>query len=136
MTILFDNIENIAGARHDDPIVVRAISIRENQTGSGIITDDGYSVWAEEDGSITTPDLDPGPAVVVIGGQTHRIEIPVSTSPIRLWPLIDAQLPAVPADSGYVRNAGGVARIQVMTETAYAALTNPDPETLIAIRDA
>jgi hypothetical protein len=61
---------------------------------------------------------------------TYPITIPDSATPVRLWPLIEAGLPIPPAQqASAVINGGGIARVQKITESAYAALITPDPET-------
>lgn len=84
-------------------------------------------------GVLTSPNLVPGPAVVQVGNETYDIEIPDSSTPVQLWPLIDAGMPPPVNVPGFVRNAGGIARIARATRDEYAALTNPDPETLYIV---
>lgn len=84
-------------------------------------------------GVLTSPNLVPGPAVVQVGNETYDIEIPDSAAPVQLWPLIDAGMPPPVNVPGFVRNAGGIARITRVTRDEYAALTNPDPETLYIV---
>ena len=134
MTILFDNITDIAGASEKAPITFWVPQLRENDSGDGIITTPGVPVYAK-DGVFTSPDLDAGPAIVQIGLQQYTITIPESATPIRLWPLIDAGMPPPPESDRYqfVRNGGGVERTQAMTLADFNALASPDPATLYII---
>lgn len=136
MTILFDNITDIAGATTDGPITLQAITIRENADGDGIITRESHTIYPDHTGAFTTPDVDPGPAIVWFGPEPYDIVIPDSPTPVRLWPLIDAGMP-VPAEGsdGFVRNGGGVTRTQAVTMAEYASMTR-DPATVYFITDS
>lgn len=135
MTVLFDDITNIAGASETRPLRFFVPVLRENDSGDGIVTTARYEAHVE-DGEFTTPDMDAGPAKVRIGLDTFDIIIPESASPVRLWPLIDAGMPQPPADTpGFVRNGGRVDRIQAVTMAEYADMTH-DPETLYVIEDS
>lgn len=83
-------------------------------------------------GVLTTPNLAAGPAIVELGlsGPTYKIEIPAVAGPVKLWPLIDAGMPTPVNAAGFVRNAGGIARVARTTTGDYAAMPTPDPETL------
>ncbi len=83
---------------------------------------------------ILTVDLDPGPCNVQIGTSFYHITIPDTNA--MLWPLIEASLP-IPAaqEASAVHNAGGVARIQRIAESAYTALAVKDPDTLYVVTE-
>lgn len=134
MTVLFDDLTNIAGASELRPIYFYVPKIRENDNSDGIITKTKTEVRAV-DGAFTTPDLDAGPAKVVIGSDVYDILIPESSAPVRLWPLIDAGIPTPrePAP-GFVRDGGGIARVQAVTAAEYASMTH-DPATLYFFED-
>ncbi|WP_280317314.1 phage upper tail fiber protein [Nocardia wallacei] len=132
MTVISEPVESIAGADNQTIFGFQSL-VRESADGTGLITAALVTMQAV-DGVLTTPDLDPGPALVSVGHRRFQIEIPDSGTPVRLWPLIHAGLPIPPAEeASAVRNAGGVARIQRITESAYLALTTPDPETLYVV---
>jgi len=133
VTIISEAIADIAGAAEDQPISFRILRLRENHANTGITTVETHS-FKPVGGVLTTSDLDPGPAQVRIGATWYDIEIPVAFTTIKLWPLIDAGVPAPDPDAeGFVRNAGGtpggVARIKTMYESEYSALTSYDPAT-------
>lgn len=132
MTVISEPIESIAGA-DNQTVFGFASLVRESFDGTGLVTAALVTMQAA-DGVLTTPDLDPGPAVVNVGQRHYEIEIPDSATPVRLWPLIHAGLP-IPAaeEASAVRNGGGVARIQRITESAYLELLTPDPETLYVV---
>ncbi|NEW33857.1 hypothetical protein GV791_14980 [Nocardia cyriacigeorgica] len=133
MTVISEPVGDIAGADDATVFVFSSKVLRESGDGTGLITTRLASLQAE-DGVLTTPDLDPGPAVVRIGAREYQIEIPDSPTPIRLWPLIEAGLPVPPTEEATaVRNGGGVARIQRISQTEYDALVTPDPETLYVV---
>lgn len=134
MTILFDNITDIAGANEHSPITFWVPQLRENDSGDGMITTPGVPVYAQ-DGAFTTPDLDVGPAIVQIGLVQYPITIPASPTPIRLWPLIDAGMPAPPAESpGFIRS-DDTGRLLVMPTPDFNNLTTLDPMTMYATYD-
>lgn len=133
MTVISENVENIAGADNQTPFAFAAPVIRDSFDDTAFITTTPTRVMPVA-GVLTTPDLDPGPAVVRIGLRTYSIEIPDSPTPIRLLPLVEAGLPIPPTEeASAVRNGGGVALIRVLTEAQYAALTSRDPETLYVV---
>ncbi|MFC9769112.1 hypothetical protein [Rhodococcus jostii] len=129
MTVISEPITTLAGVSDRTLVTFYVQALRPTFAGVGIITPTRVQVLPVG-GVLTTPDLDPGPARVCWGTTTYRIVIPDSGTPVALWPLIDAGLPVPSNEPGFVRNAGGIARIQRITESAYAALTTPDPETL------
>lgn len=133
MTVIAEPIENIAGADNTTAFVFTSYVVRESDDGTKLITarPQRYTATA---GVLITDELDAGPATVTIDGRVYWIEIPVSASTVRLWPLIEAGLPVPPAqEATAVRNGGGVARIQRIAAAAYAALVTPDPETLYIV---
>ncbi len=133
MTYIVDTLTDLAGTHETNPVIFSTHVIRDNDDGTAIVTTTTHS-YRPVAGVITTGDLDPGPARVRIGARYYDIDIPDWDTPIRLMPLIEAGLPVTPADEiAAVRNGGGVARIQVLTEAEYAALTSTDPETLYVV---
>ncbi|WP_280451531.1 hypothetical protein [Nocardia cyriacigeorgica] len=78
-----------------------------------------------------TVQLEPGPCRVEITGRAYDIVVPDVNA--TLWPLLSAGLPdPPPPGSAFVRNFGGVAGIQRVTQAWYAA--NPhDPDTLYVV---
>lgn len=129
MTTISEPLANIAGVDETAPVTFYTDELRENADGTGTVTTRVHHVWPVN-GVVTTEDLDPGPARVRIGLVTYPIVIPNSVSPVRLWPLIDASIPPPPSTNLFVRNGGGIARVQRISASAYAALLSPDPETL------
>lgn len=133
MTVISEPVAHIAGADDRTAFEFSSPILRENDAGTGTVTRAPVHLVAEE-GVLTTPDLDPGPATVRIGQIAYQIEIPDSVTAVRLWPLIEAGLPVPPEEeAAAVRNGGGIARAQRITESAYAALATPDPETLYLV---
>ncbi|MGW3545909.1 hypothetical protein ACWDNI_35955 [Nocardia niigatensis] len=129
MTVISEPIKNIAGADNQTTFEFASLVLRASADGSGTITTAPMFVQAVS-GVLTTPSLDPGPALVRIGPRAYQITVPASATPVRLWPLIEAGLPIpVAEEATAVRNGGGIARVQVVTVSQYAALTTPDPET-------
>lgn len=129
MTVISEPIANIAGADNDTQFVFSSPVVRETDDGTGLVTIAPTFLYPVG-GVLTTPDLDPGPATVRIGQTAFNIEIPDSGTPVRLWPLVEAGMPVAPAqEATAVINGGGIARVQKITESAYAALVTPDPET-------
>lgn len=133
MTIISEPIAHIGGADDRTGFEFSSPIVRASDDGASTITRAPVHLVAVE-GVLTTPDLDPGPCTVRIGQTAYQIEIPDSPTSVRLWPLIEAGLP-VPAEeeAAAVRNGGGIARAQRITESAYAALVTPDPETLYLV---
>jgi hypothetical protein len=137
VTVISDQIENIAGADNATTFTFYSPVVRDSDDGTALITTLTTAHLIATAGVLTTPDLDPGPATVRIGLHAFEIEIPDSPTPVRLWPLVEAGLP-VSADqvSSAVINGGGARRIQVMTAAEYAALvaiTTPDPGSIFFV---
>jgi hypothetical protein len=136
MTVITETIDTIAGVDSSTTFAFSAPNVRDSSGDNALITTTSVSV-KPVDGVLTTPDLDPGTAVVQVGLQSFTITIPDSATPIRLWPLIEAALPVPPAQQATaVINGGGAARIQVMTADDYAALvstTTPDPGSVFLV---
>lgn len=127
MTVISEAVVDIAGLA-DDGEVVFYTDLRQ-RSGGGLVTSQRVHV-RPIDGVLTTPDMVPGPARVRIGTTEYDITIPDSATAVLLWPLIDAGMPAPVGQPGFVRNAGGISRVERITESAYAQLDTPDPETL------
>lgn len=135
MTVITEPIADIAGLGERQKVTIWTGALRENDSGTGTVTTRKHEI-TPVNGVLTTPNLDPGPARVRLGGVMDPIDItiPDSASPIRLWPLIDAAIGAPPpAATGFVKDGGNVARIQALTQAQYSALTTPDPATLYII---
>lgn len=134
MTVISDRITDLAGTAEVDSIAIFATGLRENAAGTALVTTTRHDYIPDEDGVITTDDLDPGHAQVRIGMKTYAIDIPDYATPITLWPLIQAGLEIDPTEQQHaVVNAGGVARALRITESAYLALTTKDPDTLYVV---
>ncbi|WP_328439084.1 phage upper tail fiber protein [Nocardia puris] len=133
MTVISSPVSSIAGADDSTVFAFRSILDRESDDGTGLITA-AQKTFQAVGGVLTTTELDPGPAYVWVGPTRYRIEVPDSDTPILLWPLIQAGLPVPPAqEASAVRNGGGIARAQRISQTAYDALETPDPETLYVV---
>lgn len=129
MTVIAEPIENIAIADNTTAFMFTSHVVRQSDDGTKLITPRRQRYTAV-DGVLVTDDLDAGPAAVQVGSRTFFIDIPESSGPVRLWPLIEAGLPIPPEqEASAVRNGGGVARMERITAAAYAALVTPDPET-------
>ncbi|MDV2477145.1 hypothetical protein F8M49_20710 [Rhodococcus zopfii] len=131
MTVLTTHVRDIAGADDATVFTFETPTVRGGADG-GVVTVRSRRYTAEY-GVLTTDDLEPGPAVLRLSGGMHvdyRITIPDSDVVVQLWPLIDAATP--PDDTawmtGFVRNAGGVARIQSVPAADYPGLVK-DPNT-------
>lgn len=134
MTVISERFTDLAGTAQVDNIAIFATNVRENAAGTGIVTTTRHDYTPDATGLITTEDLDPGPAQVRIGMDTYAIDIPDSDDTIALWPLIEAGLPVDPTEQPHaVINAGGVARILRITESAYLALPVRDPDTYYVV---
>jgi hypothetical protein len=134
MTVFSEPIENIAGADNATVFSFTAGVPRESSSGTALITTRTVQ-YTPSAGVLTTGDLDPGPALVRVGsGPSVWIDIPDSGTPVRFWPVYEAGLPVPPTqEAAAVRNGGGIARMQRITATAYAALSTPDPETFYVV---
>ncbi|WP_072814264.1 hypothetical protein [Rhodococcus zopfii] len=132
MTIVTGNIRDIAGVDDATVFTFETPTVRGG-LGGGVVTIRARRYTAEY-GVLTTDDLEPGPAVLHLSGgmrADYRITIPDSDTPVQLWPLIDA---ATEPDNtawmtGFMRNAGGLARGKAMPLADYASAPK-DPETL------
>lgn len=136
MTIIQDRLEDVAGEGLDQSVVFTIPRIRESADSTAIVTEDRHR-FEVVDGELLTTDLDPGPAKVQIAGQPtiYDIVIPESPTPIRLWPLIDAGMPAPPAESpGFIRS-DDTGRLLVMPTPDFNNLTTLDPMTMYATYD-
>ena len=134
MTVISEPIGDIAGLGERQKVRFTVPTMRESADGTATVTTRTHEV-SPVNGVLTTADLDPGPAKVSIGHDQYDIVIPASDTPIRLWPLIEAGSPPPPPDpeSLFIRNSGGIRRAKILTQTAYAALVTPDPETFYII---
>jgi hypothetical protein len=130
MTVISEPVEDIAGADNATVFIFSSPVVRESDSGTGMITrrTQRYTSVA---GVLSTGDLDPGPATVTICVTPYQITIPDSGSPVRLWPLVEVAMPVPPDEVAHaVINGGGIARAQRVTESEYAALIEPDEQTL------
>ncbi|KDQ02279.1 hypothetical protein EN35_14490 [Rhodococcus qingshengii] len=136
MTIISEPLQDPAGRPETEPLVFYIETVRQNVSGTGTVSVKRVDV-TPVGGVLTTPNLDPGPAQVQWRGQRYPIVIPHSVSSVRLWPLLDAGMPHPPSTAaGFVRNGGGVTRIQALTQIEYENLDSPDPATLFIITDS
>lgn len=130
MTVISEPVADIGGADNNTVFTFSVPLLRESDTGLGLVTTRTLSVTAKA-GILTTPDLDVGPAKVMVGLRAYGIEIPDSPTPIRLWPLIQAGLPIPPEQEvDAVRNLGGIRGEKTLELDDYLAIPTPDPETL------
>ncbi|WP_261949471.1 hypothetical protein [Rhodococcus sp. T9N] len=127
MTVLTGQIRDVAEFDDQSVFAFQIPEIRGD--GNEVVTTRTYFVQAVN-GVLTTPDLSPGPATLTVRAKEYQILIPESGSPLPIWPLIDAGMPAPVGQPGFVRNAGGIARVQRTTIANYAAIPSKDPETL------
>lgn len=89
MTVLTDSVSGLTGIDDNTPFTFSAPNLRSNFAGTGIVTTIGIEYTAVN-GVLTTDDLDPGAAQVMINNTVYPITIPSSTTPVALWPLIAA----------------------------------------------
>lgn len=139
MPILTENFNKLDGAapsvKDIGYVTFTVEQMRSSSAGTATIVESKVTV-ALVNGVMTTPNMDPGPVNVRVGsgGKTYRIHIPTSSTPVRLWPLIDAAAQPPPNPAGFVRTDGRVARIEPTTADAYAALGDAlDPATLYVV---
>lgn len=128
MTVITEPVVNLAGLADTGEVFFYVPQLRERASGHGIVTPDRVIVRPVAS-VLTTPDLNPGPARVKWGLMSFDIVIPDSATPVRLWPLIQAGLPAPSDGDDFVFNGGGISRTQAMTLTAYSSVVK-DPATL------
>ncbi len=88
MTVIQETVKTIGGADNDTMFTFASL-LRDSSDGGALITSLGVRVTPQA-GVLTTPDLEPGPATVMVGVKSYDIDIPDSGTPIRLWPLIEA----------------------------------------------
>lgn len=122
VTVLTATIRDIADV--DDRTVFTFVLPTVRETADGGVATVRERRYTAESGVLTTGDLEPGPAVLRISGFAngdYHITIPDSDEPVQLWPLIDAATPPEHEAwmTGYVRNAGGVARVAAMVDEEY-----------------
>lgn len=127
MTVLTGQIRDVAEFDDQSVFAFQIPEIRGD--GNEVVTTRTYFVQAVN-GVLTTPDLSPGPATLTVRAKEYQILIPESGSPLPIWPVIDAGMPPPVGQPGFVRNAGGIARVQRTTIANYAAIPSKDPETL------
>lgn len=138
MTVISDKLLDGAKVPAGVRVEFAIPRMRDANDSTAILVEDTIPVAVTPaTGAFTTPNLEPGRWRVRIiwspleTPQQWEITIPTSTAPIRLWPLIDAAAPPPPNTTpGFVRNSGGIERVQRISTAAYAALTTPDPATL------
>ncbi|OZF40736.1 hypothetical protein CH296_00320 [Rhodococcus sp. 14-2496-1d] len=100
MTIISDTLKNVAKTPATTTAVWFSASLRQATSG-GIIVDKWHKAVPNSSGVFTTPDLDPGRAIVRFAGSLDgdlEIIIPSSGTPLPLWPLISAAV-NVPPDT-------------------------------------
>lgn len=133
MTVISEPISNIAGADNSTQFIFSSPILRDSSDDTGMITT-LPTILRAVNGVLTTPNFDPGPMTVLIGQYAYYFILPDSDTPVRFWPLIEAGLPIPPAEvATAVVNGGGISRIQRIEQSAYEALTTPDPETFYVV---
>lgn len=138
MPVISDRLTDGAKLGVGAEIVFTVRDIRDSVAHDAILGPARTTVPANPTtGLFTTPVLDPGPYWVGIrwsrSNPTHElypIEVPAESGTFRLWPLIDAGLPTPPPGApGFVRNAGGIDRMEPVELADYS--THPKvPATL------
>lgn len=138
MTIIQERLEDIAGFGLPSSVSFTVPVMRSSADTSAIVAEDTH-LFHLDNGELLTTDLDPGPATVRISGHSrvYRILIPDSATPVRLWPLLDALMPAPPEQwqTGFIRNGGGMARGVALTQAEMDARPE-DPGTFYFITDS
>ncbi len=116
MTILFDQFSDLADEPVSGAVEIWRAEVGPDADGAGSTTTDRISVPLVA-GALTTPDLDPGPARVVLRFGTwsppRSIVIPDSAEPVRLTPLFgqfETQPPAVVSEAWQAAQTAGAAR--------------------------
>ncbi|MFJ1454707.1 hypothetical protein [Nocardia sp. N2S4-5] len=132
MTVLTGRITDLAGVGESDTVIFRAARLRVLPGLGDIISDRRHAYAPDETGVITTDDFEPGLAIVRIGSDEITIDIPDSTAPVQLGPLIDAGLPIPPQEEPRAVIGIGIRRLERITESDFAALLaagTADPDT-------
>lgn len=132
MTVISDTLADIGAAADRGALYFYAPLLRDALTH--IVTPQWVSVGPDATGAFTTPDLQPGPAIVRIDGIAHPIDIPDSGTTVRLGPLIEAGIPQDDAGPRYVINGGGVAILRWLTQAEWAAIAPGDPNTTYYVK--
>jgi len=136
MTVITEHIQSIAGIDDNTVITFRSPTVRDSDDDTAMITPWMVQFTADA-GVLTTPDLAPGPAIVAVGIAEYTIDIPDSSTPVRLWDLIQEGLPVPPAQMATaVINGGGVSVARAMTADDYAAYvstTTPIPGSIFYV---
>lgn len=128
MTILTETFKNIAGRPATGTVEFVCTQIRQGSDGTSAITTSPTSVRLVN-GVMTSPDLDPGAALVRLkigeyDGGSVRIVIPVSATPVQLFPLLSMYVEDVPAVVSQAWQAAWAA--QASAERAEAAAASVD----------
>lgn len=137
MAILSDKLTDGAKLGRGAEVRFTVAATRDAVAHDAILTQARTAVPVDPvTGAFTTPNLDPGPYTCEIrwgAAQPYEqfpIEVPAESGTFRLWPLIDAGLPTPPPGApGFVRNAGGIDRMEPVELADYS--THPKvPATL------
>ncbi|MRH86007.1 hypothetical protein GFY24_00755 [Nocardia sp. SYP-A9097] len=128
MTVISDAMVDLGRGPDIDAVYFYAPGLRESASTTQIITPQWVAATVASNGTFTSPNLEPGPAMVRIRGVAYDLVVPDADT-VRLWPLIDAAVPPPPDDGGFIRNGGGVRRAKVVTEAQFSASPH-DPETI------
>lgn len=148
MTVLFDHFSDLGDGPVDGICEIWRPALSQDVDREGVTTPNRVSV-AIVAGNLTTPDLDAGPAKVMLrlGGWTRPqdITIPQSATPVRLSPLFgqyEEQAPAVVSEAWQAANAARVARDEAVRAadgvrdiSKDAAQVAADKATAVAARD-
>lgn len=94
MTVISEPVSTIAGADNNTTFEFSSPYVRA--AGDDLVTMRPVQL-AAVDGVLTTPDLQPGPAVVRVGQRVYQVNIPDEDDPIRLTDLIAEYEPLPPA---------------------------------------
>lgn len=95
MTVISEPLTDPAGRPETEPLAFFVERIRQNASGSGIVSVQRVDV-TPVNGILTTPNLDPGPMEVQWRGNRYKFELPNSESSVKLWPLIEFSVPSTP----------------------------------------
>ncbi|WP_051164444.1 hypothetical protein [Nocardia testacea] len=117
MTVLFDTFTDVSDGPVSGVVEIWRPDLGPDADGPGSTTTNRVTVPVV-DGDLTTPDLDPGPAKVMLRFGTwaapKTIAIPDSAEPVRLTSLFtqfEPQPPAVVSQAWQAANAAGAARV-------------------------